>query len=97
MTRRHFGVRVPWLSVFGVGCELAKVFGAVKSDVGLRVLGRPPHWEAPALIVGQVQVQHVKLVEREKVDHALDLAHRKERAGEVERTLRCDLRPDRAP
>jgi hypothetical protein len=58
-------------AVLGVGYEPAKVFGAIERDVGLRVLGRPHHWETPALIVGQVQVQHVKLVEREKVDHAL--------------------------
>jgi hypothetical protein len=69
-------------AVLGVGREPAKVFGAV-GDVGLKVLGRPPHGESPALVVGQVQVQHVKLVERKKFDHALDLLQREKRAGEI--------------
>src|SRR5215467_10302084 len=60
-------------AVLGVGYEPAKVFGTVEGDIGLRVLGRRPHGEAPALVVSQMQVQHVKLVEREKVDDAPDL------------------------
>src|SRR5262249_31947333 len=63
-------------AVLGVGYESAKVFGAVEGDIGLRVLGRRPHGEAPALVVSQMQVQHVKLVEREKVDDAFDLIQR---------------------
>src|SRR5262249_16328063 len=72
-------------AVLGVGYEPAKVFGTVEGYIGLRVLGRRPHGEAPALVVSQMQVQHVKLVEREKVDDALDLIQREEHAGEVER------------
>ena len=69
----------------GVGGDRPKVPGAVEDAAGLRPRGRPRRGEPPALIVGQVQVQHVELVEREEVDHAPDLIEGEERAGEVER------------
>jgi len=40
--------------------------------------------EPPALVVGQVQVQHVQLVERQHVDDPLDLGDRHEPAHDVE-------------
>src|SRR4029077_1955271 len=69
----------------GVGGDRPQVPGAVEDAAGLRPPGRPRRGESPALVVGQVQVQHVQLVEREEVDHAPDLVEGEERAGEVER------------
>ena len=60
-------------AVLGVGDERTEVFGSVEGVAGLWDLGRSPHGEAPTLVVGQVQVQHIELVERQKVDHPPDL------------------------
>lgn len=72
-------------AVRGIGDQRSEVFAAVEGGTGLRPSGRPAHWEPPALVVGQVQVQHVELVQFQQVDHSPDLADSEERAGHVER------------
>jgi len=71
-------------ALLSVGCEPAQVFHAVEAVIGFGAAGRPSHGEAPALFVGQVQMQHVELVERKEVDHPPDLIHGKKSTGEIE-------------
>ena len=72
-------------AVRGVAGEVAEVFVAVEGCAGLRAGGRAAQGERPGLVVGQVQVQHVELVELQQVDHPPDLLDGEERAGHVER------------
>jgi hypothetical protein len=71
-------------AVRGVGDERPEVFVGVEG-AGPRCPGRSAREEPPALVVGQVQVQHVELVEFQQVDHPPDLLDGEERAGQVER------------
>ena len=71
-------------AVRGVADQVAEVFVTVEGGAGLRAGGRAAQGERPGLVVGQVQVQHVELVELQQVDHPADLRDREERAGHVE-------------
>ena len=64
-------------AVGGVGGQGAQVAGAVEAGVGLRAVGRPAHGQASALVVGQVQVQHIELVEGKQIDHPRHREHAK--------------------
>ena len=72
-------------AVRGVADQVAEVFVTVEGGAGLRAGGRAAQGERPGLVVGQVQVQHVELVELQQVDHPPDLPDREEGAGHVER------------
>ena len=69
-------------AIRGVGSQSGEVVVAVE---GLRAGGRLAQGDAPGLVVGQVQVQHVELVQRQQVDYPPDLLDGEERAGHVER------------
>ena len=72
-------------AVRGVADQVAEVFVPVERGVGLSAGGRAAQGERPGLVVGQVQVQHVELVELQQVDHPPDLPDGEEGTGHVER------------
>src|SRR5207302_9492833 len=71
-------------AVSGVADQVAEVFVTVEGGAGLRAGGRAAQSERPGLVVGQVQVQHVELVEFQQVDYPPDLPDGEEGAGHVE-------------
>lgn len=65
--------------------ERVKILGAVEGILERSPAARPPHGQAPALIVGWVQMQNVELVRREEIDDPPSLFQREQRAHEIER------------
>ena len=65
--------------------ECAQLIGAVERTISLGAPGWPAERQTPGLIVGEMQMQNVELVEREKVDHPSNLLQRQRRPRDVER------------
>src|SRR5262249_49473066 len=78
---RHDGDEV----LLRVGGERTEIRGVVEVVGGPWALGRSSYRETPTLVVGQVQVQYVELVERQKVDQPSELVRREEPTCDVER------------
>ena len=68
--------------VHGVGAARVVTEGALPSDLGQPRKGRD--LETPALVIGEVEVEHIALVEGEDVEDPLHLGQVVERPGDVE-------------
>jgi hypothetical protein len=70
--------------VGGVRDQGAHLVVGVEGAVGFAHRCGPSGLDAPALVVGEVQVQHVELVQRGQVDQRPDLGRREEPAHHVD-------------
>ena len=70
-------------AIRGVGNKLAQLFGCVVIVAGKIRIGNA--WKAKALIIGQVQMQHVHFQSRQAIDHRLQRSNRKDVPGDIEK------------
>ena len=70
-------------AIRGVGNKLTQFLGCVVIVAGK--IGKGRAWKAKALIIGQVQMQHVHFQRRQAINHRLQRGNRKEMPGNIEK------------